>query len=143
MKLEKFLEKFAALKSKIWDLISPYYEKAISILKSEQFLIYLVTLPLFGNWLIGLTFYSDRKEVIFYSKLSFLNTIYFLSILALSLPISWIPLVGVWLANLVHLSAICLYLGLSGFLLYNYAKGKKLVPKLPAEHLALLEKKLF
>ncbi|EPG73354.1 hypothetical protein LEP1GSC058_3326 [Leptospira fainei serovar Hurstbridge str. BUT 6] len=143
MKFERYSEKFAELKAKLLVLSKPYLNQAKEFLNSETFRVYLVTLPLFGNWLIGFTFYSKQAEVLRHSKLSFLNTLYFIGFVFLSWVLSWIPWAGSWLGNISHLAGICVYIGLSVFLLYNYSKGKKLVPKLPAEHLALLEQKLF
>ncbi|TGK07092.1 hypothetical protein EHO59_03005 [Leptospira semungkisensis] len=143
MKFEKYSAKFADLKAKLLGLVSPYWKRAVDFTRTEIFRVYLVTLPLFGNWLIGFTFFSKEAEVYRHSKLSFLNVLYFISFLILSWLFSMIPVAGPWLANLAHLAGVIIYLGLSGFLLYNYTKGKKLVPKLPEKHLALLEQRLF
>ncbi len=143
MKFEKYSAKFADLKVKTWSFLSPYWKQARDFTETEIFRVYLVTLPLFGNWLIGFTFFPKEQEVFRHSKLSFLNVVYFLAFLILSWILSFLPYVGAWLANLAHLAGVIIYLGLSGFLLYNYTKGKKLVPKLPENHLAILEKKLF
>lgn len=143
MKLEKYSAKFEELKAKAWEFLSPYWKKALEFSRTEIFRVYLVAVPLFGNWLIGFTFFSKEEEVFRYSKLSLLNVLYFISFLVLSWILSFLPYAGPWLANLVHLAGVLIYLGLSGFLLYNYTKGKKLVPKLPQEHLVRLEKFLF
>ncbi|EPG64958.1 hypothetical protein EHQ27_13005 [Leptospira wolffii] len=143
MKFEKYSARFAELKAKAWGFLSPYWKQALEFSRTERFRVYLVTLPLFGNWLLGFTFFDKNPEIFKYSKLSLLNVLYFIAFLFLSWILSWIPLAGPWLANIAHLSGIGIYLGLSGFLLYNYTKGKKLVPKLPQEHLVRLEKWLF
>ncbi|TGK03081.1 hypothetical protein EHQ53_06415 [Leptospira langatensis] len=143
MKFEKYSAKFADLKAKALGLVSPYWEQAVAFTRTEIFRVYLVTLPLFGNWLLGFTFFPQEAEVYRHSKLALLNVLYFIAFLMVSWFFSMIPVAGPWLANLAHLAGVIIYLGLSGFLLYNYTKGKKLVPKLPAEHLALLEKRLF
>ncbi|PJZ50483.1 hypothetical protein [Leptospira saintgironsiae] len=143
MKFEKYSAKLEELKAKAFAFLSPYWTQAKTFINTERFRIYLVTLPLFGNWLIGFSFYSNESEVYRHSKLSFLNVLYFITFLVLSWFFSFIPVVGAWLANLAHLAGVIIYLGLSGLLLYNYTKGKKLVPKLPQEHLELLEKKFF
>ncbi|TGK11674.1 hypothetical protein EHO60_05100 [Leptospira fletcheri] len=143
MKFEKYSVKFAELKDKCFARLEPELKRGREFATSETFRVYLVTLPLFGNWLIGFTFFPGQETVLRYSKLSFLNLLYFLGFLFSSWILSWIPIAGPWLGNLLHLIGIIVYVGLSGFLLYNYSKGKKLVPKLPEEHLALLERKLF
>lgn len=143
MKFEKYSAKLEELKAKAVDFLSPYWNQAKSFVNTERFRIYLVTLPLFGNWLIGFSFFSNETEVYRHSKLSFLNVLYFIAFLILSWFFSFVPVAGPWLANLAHLAGVIIYLGLSGLLLYNYTKGKKLVPKLPQEHLELLEKKFF
>ncbi|PKA17711.1 hypothetical protein [Leptospira haakeii] len=143
MKFEKYSAKLEELKAKAFAFLSPYWNQAKTFINTERFRIYVVTLPLFGNWLIGFSFYSNEAEVYRHSKLSFLNVLYFITFLVLSWFFSFIPFAGAWLANLAHLAGVIIYLGLSGLLLYNYTKGKKLVPKLPQEHLELLEKKFF
>ncbi|TGL61016.1 hypothetical protein [Leptospira sarikeiensis] len=143
MKFEKYSAKLEELKAKAWTFLSPYWNQTKSFIDTERFRVYLVTLPLFGNWLLGFSFYSGEAEVYKHAKLAFLNVLYFIAFLVLSWFLSFIPVAGPWLANIAHLAGVIIYLGLSGFLLYNYTKGKKLVPKLPQEHLTLLEKKLF
>ncbi|TGK28076.1 hypothetical protein EHQ12_13455 [Leptospira gomenensis] len=132
MKFKEFLKKYEPV-------LRNAPETAERFFKSEKFLVYLVSLPLFGTWLIGFTFFWDNRTVRKHSGLSFLNFLYFLTFLMGSVFVSWIPVAGPWLGHLVHLSGILIYLGISGLLLYNYTTGKKIALRIPEEHLSRLE----
>ncbi|RHX94899.1 hypothetical protein DLM76_06055 [Leptospira yasudae] len=132
MKFKEYLKKYEPV-------LRSLPETTNRFLRSEQFLVYLVSLPLFGTWLIGFTFYWENSVVRKYSGLSFLNFLYFLGFLLGSVFVSWIPVAGPWLGHLVHLAGILIYLGISGLLLYNYATGKKIALRIPEEHLSRLE----
>ncbi|MDV6234092.1 hypothetical protein CH379_000390 [Leptospira ellisii] len=132
MKFKEFLKKYEPVLRNVPETAERFF-------KSEKFLVYLVSLPLFGTWLIGFTFFWENPTVRKHSGLSFLNFIYFLTFLVGSVFVSWIPFAGPWLGHLVHLAGILIYLGISGLLLYNYTTGKKIALRIPEEHLSRLE----
>lgn len=132
MKFKEYLKKYEPV-------LRSFPETANRFLRSERFLVYLVSLPLFGTWLIGFTFYWDNSTVRKYSGLSFINFLYFIGFLLGSVLVSWIPVAGPWLGHVVHLAGILIYLGISGLLLYNYTSAKKIALRIPEEHLSRLE----
>lgn len=119
MNFKKYLKKYEPV-------LRNFPEIANRFFRSERFLVYLVSLPFFGTWLIGFTFYWENQTVRKYSGISFLNFLYFLGFLLVSVLVSWIPIAGPWLGNIIHLMGILIYLGISGLLLYNYTSAKKL-----------------
>ncbi|AYV56032.1 hypothetical protein [Leptospira kmetyi] len=132
MKFKEYLKKYEPVLRNLPETTNRF-------LRSERFLVYLVSLPLFGTWLIGFTFYWENQTVRKYSGLSFINFLYFLGFLLGSVLVSWIPLAGPWLGHIVHLAGILIYLGISGLLLYNYTSAKKIALRIPEEHLSRLE----
>ncbi|ULH28614.1 hypothetical protein FH581_016020 [Leptospira weilii] len=132
MNFKKYLKKYEPV-------LRNFPQTADRFLRSERFLVYFVSLPFFGTWLIGFTFYWENQTVRKYSGISFVNSLYFLGFLSVSVLVSWIPIAGAWLGHIVHLAGILIYLGISGLLLYNYTSAKKIALKIPEKHLSLLE----
>lgn len=66
MNFKKYLKKYEPV-------LRNFPETANRFFRSERFLVYLVSLPFFGTWLIGFTFYWENQTVRKYSGNFFLK----------------------------------------------------------------------
>lgn len=108
------------------EIISKYFKKTKSIIQTDEFIALFTLLPLFFSWLPVLTWKYKSFHLRILSYYSLLNLIVFLTLLMLTNILSWIPFLGPYLSNGIHLIALLTYLGFSGFLIYLVTKQKNI-----------------
>ncbi|MCB1175967.1 MAG: hypothetical protein KDK36_00170 [Leptospiraceae bacterium] len=95
-----------------------------NFIQNESNQIIFAILPLFFSWYPVLLYNYENKTVQKYSIYSFVNTLYFLGGLFICSLLAKIPLVGDFIASILHLGVILFYLGISGYLIFSYKKNK-------------------
>lgn len=107
--------------AKIW------YQSFYSFIRSERFLLYFASLPLFFSWLPVITWNFEKEKLRDISLYGCVHFLIFLTSIVLSVLSTSLPFVGAYLANVFHTAGIISYLCLSGFLVYLVATEKKIV----------------
>ena|GEM_PF-4802868 len=104
-----------------------YWQKAQQVweyLKTEEAHCVLSALPFFFNWLVFLTWFFRERNTVNISLYSGLNTCFFLVSLFVIFLIGFVPWIGLFLSNVLHLFLVLGHLGFSGFLIYATLKQK-------------------
>lgn len=91
----------------------------LKYLKTNEAMKIVAALPLFFSWVPIYTWNHKNSQFVEICFTSAVNTcLLFFGFLILQI-LSFIPFIGLYLASILHLVLILLYLGISGFLIYS------------------------
>jgi hypothetical protein len=110
----------------IKDTLKTNFTRFKMYILSHDAKVELALSPLLFHWIFYLSFAHDDLKLRKASLLSLLMSIGFFAGIMLCVFISLLPYLGIFLANLLHLSLITAYVGYSVFLIYSYRKFKTL-----------------
>lgn len=99
--------------------IKEILDRLTKFLKTEEAKLLFAALPLYFSWVPILSFNDRILKIRHLCLYSAINTGLFFALLFAAQILSFLPFVGSFLSNFVHLVSILLYLGLSGFLIYS------------------------
>ncbi len=108
------------------DLFKENFIRFKLYIASHDAKIELALCPLLFHWIFYLSFAHDDRMLRKASILSLIMSVGFFLGIMLCVFISLVPYLGIFLANLLHLSLILGYIGYSVFLIYSYRKFKTL-----------------
>ncbi len=107
-----------------------YYRRGREFLSSERFFSFIACLPVFFGWLIPITWKAENERLCVLSIDCMILSATFWILILLGVFLSWIPVIGAYLANVAHFVGILVYPGLSFYFLYQLARERE-IPDLP------------